>query len=432
MARVAALLGAHGWSGMRTMDGQQFSRRRIAGRAGIFVAIALVASAGVALLVSRGGTKEAAVDISSQARRPAEIFYPTPEQWATMDVATVGSRLFRQELVTDGKIVVDEDRSTPIYSAYSGRVIKLLVKPGDIVERGQLLFTIEATDTVQAQNDFIAASNTVNKSRSQVNLAQTVETRQRNLYEGKATPLKDWQQAQADLVSAQSDMRSAETALEAASNRLLILGKTEQDISALRQDGKITAETPFFAPIAGTIVQRKVGPGQYLTAGASDPVFVIGDLSTVWLLANVRETDVGKVSLDQHLEFRTLASPQKRISGRVNYVATSVDPNTRRLPVRATINNSNLALKPEMITSVSIFSSDSTTSAAVPRAALLYEGDNTRLWVVTADNGAVLRSVTTGLVDGNLVQITSGLQAGERVIVKGTIFIDRMAGSGQT
>ena len=95
------------------------------------------------------------IAVSSQSRRTG-YFYPTAAQWATMTVETVKQHGFRAEVVTEGKIAIDEDRVTPIFSPYAGRVTKLLVKQGDVVVRGQLLFTVEATDMVQAQNEFIA------------------------------------------------------------------------------------------------------------------------------------------------------------------------------------------------------------------------------------------------------------------------------------
>lgn len=417
------------------MDTQVRSWRQRAGQTGTVIAVAmLVAGGGVFVLSELRGTMAAKADNPPGGKPRVElgVFYPTPAQWERLGIAAVQARSFRSELITDGKIAVDEDRSTPIYSPYSGRVTKLLVKPGEMVARGQLLFAIEASDTVQAQNDFIAAGGALNKARSQLKLAEITEARQHDLYQGKATPLKDWQQAQADLVLAKNDLRSAEVAFEAGSNRLRILGKSDGEISALHNDGKISPETPVFAPIAGTIVQRKIGPGQYVTAGAGDPAFIVGDLSTVWLMANVREADAGRVSVGQPIEFRTLADPQRRISGTINYVASAVDPGTRRLPIRATVDNPKLLLKPEMFATVSVFVSDDQASVAVPREALLYEGDKVRLWVVTADKGVRLRQVTTGMTDGQVTQVIDGLQPGEQIVTKGSLFVDRIATAGQT
>jgi membrane fusion protein, heavy metal efflux system len=396
-----------------------------------FAAIALTAG-----VFSRRGhdaaESAAGFDLSSQSRTPRRTFDLTDSQWATLSVATVSAHVFRSRLVTDGKIAVDEDHATPIFSPYAGRAIRLLARPGDRVARGQVLCTIEVTDMVQAQNDFIGALTGLNKARSQLRLAQIVEKREHDLYDGKASALKEWQQAQANLVGAENDMRSAEIALDAVSNRLRILGRSDEEIVAFREQGRISPETPIHAPIAGTVVQRKIGPGQYISQGASDPAFVIGDLASVWLLANVRESDAAKVRVGQAVEFKVLAYADRTFHGSIAYVAAAVDPNSRRLSVRAVIDNSDFALRPEMFASVAIQVTDETTSLAVPRAALIYEGDRVRAWVVVADKRVEMRDVTPGLINGDLVQALGGLRVGEKVITGGNIFIDRVARGGES
>src|SRR6201992_4210032 len=235
-------------------------------------------------------------DLSSQSRKEPGRYTPTAAEWARMTVEPVTEHDFRAEHITEGKIAVDEDRSTPVFSPYTGRVTQLMVKPGDKVEKGQPLFVIEASDTVQAQNDFITAMTGLNKAKSALDLAQLQDTRAKDLFEGRAVPLKDYQQSQATLVQAQNDVRSSQTALDAARNKLQILGYDDAAIANLQDKGRIDPATTIFSPIAGTVVLRKVGPGQFISSGASDPVYVIGDLSTVWLIAVVRETDAGGVS----------------------------------------------------------------------------------------------------------------------------------------
>jgi len=396
-------------------------------------------------LVVVGAVAALALAISSKARFSAEpekpngkrsnasasrTFTPTPTQWAAFRIEPVVSREFRAELVTDGKISVDEERATPIFSPYSGRVTRLLVKPGDAVQRGERLFTLEVADVVQAQNDFIAAATGLNKARSQLDLARINEKRQRDLYEGKATPLKELQQAQAALIAAQNDLRSAEVAFEAARNRLRILGKTDAEIAAFLEKGQISAETPIYAPIDGTVVQRKVGPGQYVSSGASEPVYVIGDLSTVWLIAFVRETDTPKLRPGQAVDFTVLAYPGRVFKTKVSYVAATVDSSVRRILVRASVDNTDNLLKPEMFATVTIITGDGTTSPAVPREAIIYEGEDARVWVARKEKSVELRMIKTGLVNGDMVQVLEGLAPGEKVITKGTLFIDRAAGDG--
>jgi membrane fusion protein, heavy metal efflux system len=379
---------------------------------------------------SNGKAADADTAVSSQSKRPRGLFYPSSSQWATLTVEPVQQKVFRSEHVTEGKIAVDEDRSTPIFSPYAGRVTKLFVKPGDIVTVGQPLFTVEAADMVQAQNDFISAATALNKARSAFNLAQINDKRQRLLYEGKAVPLKEVQQAQGALDAAQNDVRSAEVALEAARNRLRILGKTDQEITDFQEKGTINPATSIYAPIAGTIVQRKVGPGQYVGSGASDPVFVIGDLATVWLVAYVRETDAPLVHDGQPIHFTVLAYPDRTFPATISYVAAALDPTSRRLLVRASVDNSAGLLKPEMFASVKILTSESDIEIAVPRDAIIYEGDAARVWVVRDDKGIELRRVKVGLTNGTMVEVLGGLAPSDRVITKGSLFIDRVASAG--
>jgi membrane fusion protein, heavy metal efflux system len=366
-------------------------------------------------------------EVSSQQRKELPRYIPSAAEWASLTVEPVSEQVFRGEHVTEGKIAVNEDSSTPIFSPYAGRVIKLLAKPSDVVERGQPLFVVEATDTVQGLNDFIAALSAVNKARSVLNLAQIVEKRADDLYAGKAVPLKDWQQAQADLSAAQNDMRSSETALEAAHNRLRILGRSEEQIATFERTRQMSADTPINAPIGGTVIQRKVGPGQFINSGASDPVFVIGDLSTVWLMAFVRETEASDVVVGQELTFSLLALPGREFKARIDYVSAAIDPSTRRLLVRATIDNKDGLLKPEMFANVTIYSGGTSPAVGVPKQALIYEGDQVRLWVVHGDKSIELRQVETGLTNDDLVEVRANLAPGEKIVTKGSLFIDRAA-----
>ena len=364
---------------------------------------------------------------SHTAKANNSRFLPTETEWASLTVEPAKEEVFRTELITEGKIAVNEDSSTPIFSPYAGRVIKLLVKPSDIVERGQELFIIEATDTVQALNDFATALSALNTARSKLNLAQIVEKRQNDLYAGKAVPLKDWQQAQSDLNTAQNDMRAAETAVEAAHNRLRILGRSEEQIKAFQDTRQISADTSIYSPIAGTVVQRKVGPGQFVNSGASDPVYVIGDLSTVWLTAFVRESEAADVRLGQELNFKVLALPGRSFKARIDYVAAAIDPSTRRLLVRATIDNKEGLFKPEMFASVTIYAGADHMSVGVPKQALIYEGERVRLWVASDDKSLELREIQTGLTNGDQVEVRANLRAGEKVVTRGSLFIDRAA-----
>ncbi len=398
-------------------------RRLLIAVAAAVLVVAVVVGAG-RMLVDRAKSTEP----SQAAQKDPSRFKPTDSEWASLAFEPAKEQEFRAEHITEGKIAVNEDSSTPVFSPYAGRVAKLLVKPSDTVERGEALFVIEATDTVQALNDFITALSTLNSARSKLNLAQIIEKRQNDLYAGKAVPLKDWQAAQDALTQAQNDQRAAETGLEAVHNRLRILGRSEDQITQFQQNRQISADTPIYSPLSGTVVTRKVGPGQFISAGASDPVFVIGDLSTVWLTAFVRESEAADVRLGQEIDYTVLALPGRAFKARIDYVAAAIDPTTRRLLVRATIDNKEGLFKPEMFANVTIYSAGDHTSVGVRKQALIYEGDRVRLWVARDDDKSLeLRQVTTGLTNGDLVEVKTNLKPGEKVVTKGSLFIDRAA-----
>src|SRR5215475_7276329 len=381
---------------------QVFTKQRL-----IASVVLLVLAGGAYGFLYAGGKEKRNSEVSSQSRKNAQNFTPTPSEWATLSIEPVKQKTFRAEYVTEGKVAVDEDRSTPVFSPYAGRVTKLLAKPGESVKQGQPLFVIEAADTVQAQNDFITAITSQNKAKSALELADIQYKRAKDLYEGHAVPLKDYQQAEATQVQAQNDMRSSVTALEAARNKLRILGFTDESIKAFQDKGSINPEITIYAPIAGTVVQRKIGPGQYVSAGASDPVFVIGDLSTVWLTAFVRETDAASVCVGQDIAFSVMALPGR--------------------PLFARIDNKEGMLKPEMFANVTIYSPSDHAAVGVPKTALIYEADQVRVWVAREDKSIELRQIKPGLTNGDLVEVLGNLKPGEMIVTKGSLFIDRAA-----
>jgi cobalt-zinc-cadmium efflux system membrane fusion protein len=397
-----------GPAGQDAIDRRAWSAARQWRMAGIAAVVALV----VILAVWLGGKVFGSHEPAAAAPSPPGTFRATPQQLKTFTVETVQTHAFVSEELTEGKIGVNGDRATPVISPYSGRVTRVIAGLGDTVKAGAPLATVEASEFVQAQNDLKVAA-------AQVKLARINETRKHALYDAKGGSLQDWQQAQADLAS-------AETALNAVRNRLQIFGKTPVDIANLESLQAMNPVATIVAPLAGVVVDRQVGPGQYLQAGGA-PVFTIADPSSVWLLANVREADSGSVNLGQPVEVRVLAYPKRIFKARVTYVAAVVDPVTHRLPVRAEIDNHDLALKPEMFATFRIVTSGATESPAVPAAAVVYEGAAAHVWVVAGDGLVAYRAIRTGRSDDGLVEVLDGLKTGERIVTKGGLFIDQAA-----
>jgi len=392
------------------------------------VAFALVAVATISYFAADQVKSHTRVAVPAQKTEgvPVGEFVITDLQRRGLTVEPVQIARFVPTRKAEGKIAINENKSTPVFSQYSSaRVIKTFANSGDFVEKGAPLARIETPDLVQAANDLTATAASLDKARSQVGHTMTIENRLRDLYGVKAAALKDWQQAQADLNSARDDQRIGEIALAAVRNRLAILGKSPKEIASLESRQAVDAGADIVAPISGFVVQRKVGPGQYVNANATEPLFALGDLSTVWLFASITETDVPYVKVGQQISVRALTYPDRDFAAEVVAVGSIIDPTTRRLQVRAEVENPGNMLKPEMFAEFSITTGLAMDSIAVPADGVIHEGDTARVWVQIADNLFAPRPVNIGIQDRRLVQILSGLQIGDRIVSKGCLFIDR-------
>ena len=383
----------------------------------IRVVLVIVLAAAGALAVGWGALRARASEPAPthEATASNEVRL-TSAQLATLEINTVATRPFRTEEVTDGQIALNGDTTTQVFSPYSGRVVRVLASPGEYVKQGAPLLRIEASEFVQAQSD-------LRNTAAALKLARINEERKHAAYDSKGGSLQDWQQAQADLAA-------AENASTSAANRLRILGKTTQEIAAIETARKTDAATYVVAPIGGIVTDRQVGPGQYIQSGATSPVFSIGDLSTVWLVAAVPETDAPFIERGQTVEVRVLALPGQLFKAKLTAIGAQVDPVTRRVPVRATLANADGKLKPQMFASFSIITSGDSQAPAVPEEAIVREGDQARVWVVAQNNTLTLRSIHTGRSSDGMVEVVEGLKAGERVVTRGSLFIDRAARPG--
>ena len=363
---------------------------------------------------------------------PPGVFKPTEAQWKGFKIASVALVTFHSDSITEGNIAIDDDLNTPVFSPYSGHVVRLIAKLGDRVERGAPLFEVEATEYIQAANTLITAVAAAKTARSQLSQAEINEKRAHELYLANGGALKDWQQSRTDLATAQNGVRSADIALAAARNQLRIFGKSDAEIAALEAQPtqELDPTAVVVAPIAGIVTQRQVGRGQYIqsvSGGASNPVYTIGDLSTVWLMANVREEDVPLMHVGAPVEVRVPAYPGRVFKAKISWVSASLDPNTHRLPVRADVENPDGALKPMMFANFSITTGTDRTAPGVPQSAVVYEGDTARVWLAQDGGTIASRTIRVGRVQNGMVEVLDGVAAGDKVVTSGALFIDRAA-----
>ncbi len=372
---------------------------------------------------------------AAQAAAPADgAFKPTDQQWAGLKVQRVVRANFAPLVQAEGRIAIDDDLNTPLYSPYSGRVTRVFVHAGDVVAAGTALFAVQSTELAQAQNDMVSALATLRTAHAQLDLATINERRQHTLYLGHGAAQRDWQQSLVDLATARGGLSSAAIAVSAVRNRLSILGLNRTDIQGIenaRNPENVSSDTIVRAPIAGTIIQRQISPGQNIVGsvasqGSAQAVFTIGNLGRVWMVAYASEADAGRFQAGDQARVTVPAYPGRSFDAQVAYVAPVIDPTTHRLLVRATVANPDGALKPDMLAQFEIVTGAASEALAVPETAVVYEGADAHVWIADpAHKTLALRPVTAGPQYRGLVEITHGLADGDSVVTSGAVFIDR-------
>jgi cobalt-zinc-cadmium efflux system membrane fusion protein len=364
---------------------------------------------------------------------PPGTFRPTPDQMAALGTMRVGYEASDDRTLASGAISVDGDRSTPVLMPYAGQIVRVLADAGQYVKAGQPLLLVKTSDFVDARSGLFAARATFQNAQAQLTTATRNAERQHQIFETAGGAQKDYQQAQTDLVAAQATARTAAAALGAARDKLAILGKSSGEIGRLESAGEVSGihdRTTLHAPIAGLIASRDVSAGQYVSQGGDKPVMTITDPAQVWLVAQIAESDASAVHLGDAVTVTTPALPGRSFHATIDLVGAALDPQTHRLPVRATIANPDRALKPQMFASFSIQRPQRGMALHVPVAAVIHEGDAARVWVVRPDGLLQARTVTAGDAQDGTIAVLAGLRPGERIVTSGALFVNE-AGLGE-
>jgi cobalt-zinc-cadmium efflux system membrane fusion protein len=331
-------------------------------------------------------------------------------------------------IVATGKILVPEDRMANIGPVHEGRLLRLYAGQGSIVRKGQKLADLESADIDQAEADYLKAladsENARRTSLAEVKFAQATYDRTKMLYEKSITAGKNVEVAEHDLemakASAASNIAGTKAALTSARRHLLILGLKASDIDALASKSSLGAVFSLTSPISGIVVERNGTIGA--TVGSDANVFKIIDISRVWIDANVFEKDLERVRRGQEVKVSVPAFPGVSFSGQVILITSVVDPETRSVKVRTEVANPDGRLKPDMFASVQIITDLHKTAISIPQAAVLDDLGKTVVFIAEG-NGYAKREVHVGIQGDGRVEIIEGLQAGDKVVVKGNYLL---------
>jgi len=377
-----------------------------------FVIVAVSAQLSVSLSGCRSGSTDSESNMtsftSSESKADtAELFSVPKDQMAHIQVVAAEKGPLPRTLRLSGAVAYDAFETTPVFAAIGGPVHEILVAPGQSVHAGQPLLTVTSPDYSAARSAYI-------KARDAFALADKFYVRAQDLFAHGAIAEADLQQAESNRTQAHADMESSADALRA-------LGLKDPE-ALTKTPVQSTAEIPVPAPVTGEIVERLVGPGQLLQGGVTQ-CFTISNTNTVWVLANVFQSDLPFVHLGDLVEINTESYPDI-FHGKISYIAPALDPNTRTLQARIVTDNPGKKLKRDMYVTTIVKAGSIPDAITVPDAAVLRDTENQPfVYVQTNANQFARRLVTLGQSNQGRTQITSGLKEGEHVAGDGSLFL---------
>lgn len=340
--------------------------------------------------------------------------------------STVTKRILPVEIVASGQVQSAADRTTEIASPVSGRVERIAVQPGERVVAGQLLAILRSSEVAQIESELLQQILELDAEREQdqvqLTLTRSTFEREKQLLAEKVGVRADFEQARSEYLKAaavlHSLVRKRHALITTASERLRLLGMGPGEANRVVREQKVDNTVMVRTPRSGIIAARNFNPGELVDG--SKPLFVVADLTKVWLIAQVFEKDIASTRIGLPATARVDSYPGKTFSGRLDYIAPGLDPQTRTLAVRATFDNSSGRLKPQMFARLTLLSG-SISVLAVPTAAVQKSGETYVAYVEQDHHTYEERRLILGRTFDSQVEVKSGLAPGEKIAVKGSV-----------
>jgi cobalt-zinc-cadmium efflux system membrane fusion protein len=370
---------------------------------------ALAAALGASCLAGCGSDERANQMTSytskeSKSETP-ELFTIPQNQMSHVQVVTVEPVKLPRVLRLTGTVAYNAFNTVPVITQVGGPVSRILVVPGERVKKGQSLLEVSSPDYSLLYAAYLKARDTYRVTDKNYARAQ-------DLYAHHAIAERDLLQAESDRIQAQADLNAALLGLK-------ILGIPNPDDL---EKAPSSAEIPLLAPIGGEVVERDVSPGQLLQAGATQ-AFIISDMSSVWVLANVYQSDLSAVHVGDQVAVQTDSYPDK-FQGKISFISPALDPTTRTLQARIVVENPGEKLKNNMYVTATVNAGVEQNAIAVPDSSVLRDDENQPfVYVATGSNQFGRRPVEIGQSEAGKTQILKGLSPGDRVVGDGSLFL---------
>lgn len=387
------------------MKSRSSSATRFVPRRRAAFVLALSALLGVAGCSSKAEPQQAAADTPQNVTM-------TPAQRQHIHLLTLAPASFHRAIETTGVVDFDNDQATSVLAPFSGPVARLLVAPGDKVHQGQPLALVDSPD-------FSAAISAYRKALISAQNARRLADADKDLVQHEGVSRREAEQAQTDAANAEADR-------DAALQALVALDVDAGTIKAI-QAGRAVARAQGIirAPIAGTVVEKLITPGQLLQAGTT-PCFTVADLSKVWVMAQVSAAELATIRVGDPAQVDS-GMPGVELPGTVDNIAAVVNPDTRAVAARIVVPNPGDVLRKQMYVRVRIQSRQAGQGLLMPVSAMLRDDQNLPFaYVVQHDGSFARRHVTLGPRNGDQYEVSDGLKPGDQIVVDGGLFVQFM------
>ena len=346
---------------------------------------------------------------SVRASTASSVVRLTPEaiKIADLELEKVELRPYRTSLRVSGVVKPNPNRLVDVSALIGGRVIEVLVNVGDRVRQGQVLARVNSTELGFAQSDYL-------KAQARLAVAEKGRERALQLLEAKVISTGEFQRREGEALAARAEHR-------AAADRLVLLGMTQPEIGRLAQAQRISSKAAIRSPLEGTVIERRVAPGEVIDQRST--LFVVADLGRLWVMADVQEKDIPKVQLGLPVEVHVTPYPQENFQGVVLHIGEVIEPATRTVKVRTEMPNPDGRLKPEMFAVVRILTTSEEHVLTVPTLAVQKDRGRDVVFVQKAPGEFEPREVAVGDPAGERLPVLKGLNEGEQIVTKGAFIL---------
>ena len=345
------------------------------------------------------GCKSEKVNADAEAPPPAKVvsgvdvtFFAVehPERYP---IVTATEYQAPSQLFVTGTVIPDISRTVPVISLASGRVVDIRARLGDAVKKGQLLLRVRS-------DDISGGFDAYRKAISDELLARKQSDRAKQLYEHGAIAL-------GDLEVAQDTEDDAKTTLDTATEHLHLLGSDPANPKGI---------VDIFAPVSGVITDQQVTNGAAVQAYSTPNPFTISDLTSVWIVCDVYESDMANVRIGEPTEIKLNAYPDRILKGTISNIGSILDPNIRTAKVRIEVANPGQMMRPGMYATATLFGKEKRNYTAVPASAIVHLHDRDWVFIPAQEKFKRIQVVSGEQLPNTMQEILSGLQPGQQVV----------------